>query len=121
MKNLLIVLASLFAALVWSCTADLDKVNDRLDDLEKRVEILEDLCEQMNTNIVALQTIVSALQNNDYVTSVSPIVQGGDTIGYMIIFSKSGPVTIYNGTDGQDGTDGEDGTDGQDGYAPQIG
>lgn len=121
MKKVLIALASLFAALVWGCTADLDKVNDRLDDLEKRVEILEDLCEQMNTNIVALQTIVSALQNNDYVTSVSPIVQGGDTIGYVIIFSKSGPVTIYNGTDGQDGTDGEDGTDGQDGYAPQIG
>lgn len=114
-------MALLFAALMWGCTADLDKVNDRLDDLEKRVEILEDLCEQMNTNIASLQTIINALQNNDYVTSVSPIVQGGDTIGYVITFSKSGPVTIYNGEDGLDGADGEDGTDGQDGYAPQIG
>lgn len=133
MKKVLIAVASLFAAMTLSCTVDLDSVNDRLDDLEDRVEILEELCERLNTNISSLQTIISALENNDYITSVTPIVQGGDTIGYMVEFSKSGPIMIYHGrdgadgqdgedgSDGADGQDGEDGSDGVDGHTPQIG
>ena len=84
----------------------------------------------MNSNIEALQVIVNALQNNDYVTGVSPIYEGGKEIGYVITFSKSGSVTIYHGQDGKDGQngapgkdgeDGEDGKDGVDGATPIIG
>ena len=87
----------------------------RVDDLENRVTQLEELCRQMNTNISSLQTIVEALENNDYVTSVAPITQDGKTIGYTITFTKSQPITIYHGTDGKDGKDGENGKDGKDG------
>ncbi|HIZ86699.1 MAG TPA: hypothetical protein IAC03_00855 [Candidatus Coprenecus pullistercoris] len=112
MKNRLIAIVSLCFALMWGCTADLDEVNSRLDDLEGRVEVLERLCAQMNTNIESLQTLLDAVQNNDYITSVTPIEEGGKVIGYTITFEKNGPITIYYG---------EDGEDGKDGSVPQIG
>ena len=96
----------------------------RVDDLESRVQRLEQLCQQMNTNISSLQTIVTALQNNDYVTGVTPITENGKTIGYTITFAKAQSITIYHGKDGQngaDGKDGQDGADGKDGYTPIIG
>lgn len=96
----------------------------RVDDLESRVQRLEQLCQQMNTNISSLQTIVTALQNNDYVTGVTPITENGKTIGYTITFAKAQSITIYHGEDGQngaDGKDGQDGADGKDGYTPIIG
>jgi hypothetical protein len=72
----------------------------------------------MNANIEALSVIVNALQNNDYVTSVTPIYEGGKEIGYIINFSKGGKATIYHGKDGQNGTNGTNGVDGQ---TPLIG
>ena len=97
----------------------------RVDDLESRVQRLEQLCQQMNTNISSLQTIVTALQNNDYVTGVTPITENGKTIGYTITFAKAQSITIYHGKDGQNGADGKDGQDGADGkdsdYVPAIG
>ena len=81
-------------------------------------ETLRTLCNQINTNIEALQTIVSALQNNDYVTGVTPMLENGTVVGYTINFTKSNPVTIYHGKDGANGADGKDG---KDGYSPQIG
>ena len=67
---------------------------------------LEELCSQLNTNIVSLQQIVEALQGNDYVTGVVPVVENGETVGYTISFSKSGPVTIYHGKKGENGQNG---------------
>ena len=92
-----------------------------LNDLENRVTKLEELCKQMNTNISSLQTIITALQNNDYITSVTPITNDGEIIGYTITFAKSNSITIYNGTDGKDGVDGSNGEDGKDGVTPTIG
>lgn len=91
---------------------------DKLNSLESRIVTLEQLCAQMNTNISSLQTIVAALQNNDYVTNIAPITEDGKIIGYTITFSKSGSVTIYHGKDGQNGTNG---TNGKDGSTPVIG
>ena len=56
----------------------------------------ETLCNQMNTNTLALQTIINVSQNNDTVTSVTPITLNGDNIGYTISFKKSGSITIYH-------------------------
>ncbi|MCF0174769.1 MAG: hypothetical protein HUJ95_05445, partial [Bacteroidales bacterium] len=67
----------------------------------KRIEALETLCGQMNTNISSLQSLVSALENNDYVKSIAPVTEGGKTVGYTITFTKSQPVTIYNGKDAE--------------------
>ena len=118
MKKLL-AFAALFAVVaLTSCKYDDDDLWNSVHGLENRVAKLEELCKQMNTNISSLQTIVTALQNNDYVTGITPVMQGGKEVGYTITFSKSNPITIYHGKDGQNG---EDGTDGKDGVTPTIG
>ena len=78
-------------------------------------ESLQKQCSQMNSNIEALQTVVSALQNNDYVTSVTPIYEGVKEIGYIINFSKGGKATIYHGEKGEQGDKGETGDKGDKG------
>ena len=79
---------------------------DKLNDHENRISALETLCRKMNTNIEALQTIVEALQKNEYVTSVMPITEGGVEIGYTIAFTSGKTITIYHGQGGADGLDG---------------
>ena len=75
-------------------------LSGQLQDYEARLKELERITAQQNTNISSLQTIVTALQDKDYVTSVAPINEGDEVVGYTITFSKSGAVTIYNGKDG---------------------
>lgn len=110
MKRILYLLFAV--STLWSCNSDYDDsaLTGRVDDLENRVAKLEELCKQMNTNISSLQTLVNALQNKDYITSVVPITKDGKTIGYTISFTQSAPITIYNGQDGKPGEDGKDGS-----------
>lgn len=123
MKKLFTLIAIALAVVVSSCSkfddsAIWDKLNEQeqtLNDHEKRIAALEELCRQLNTNIDALQTIVEALEKKDYVTNVSPVREDGEIVGYTISFANSDTITIYNGKDGVDGTDGKDG------YTPQIG
>lgn len=121
MKRILYLLFAV--STLWSCNSDYDDsaLTGRVDDLENRVAKLEELCKQMNTNISSLQTLVDALQNKDCITSVVPITKDGKTIGYTISFTRSAPITIYNGQDGKDGQDGKPGEDGKDGSTPVIG
>ena len=106
MKKLL-AYAALFAVVaLTSCKYDDDDLWNSVHGLENRVAKLEELCKQMNTNISSLQTIVTALQNNVYVTGTTPLMKDGNEIGYTITFSKGNPITIYHGKDGQDGEDG---------------
>ena len=123
--------------LLSSCARfDDSKIWDKFQEHEQRIEKLEAACDLMNTNISALQAIVTALQGNDYVTGVAEIVEDGEVVGYSISFSKSGVVKIYHGKDGADGeegapgadgkpgidgTDGENGSDGVDGHTPIVG
>ena len=95
-----------------------------VEDLDERVETLEMLCAEMNTNIASLQTIVDVLQSNDFITSIVEIKKDGKVVGYTITFGKHDPITIYhgqNGKDGQNGQDGQNGADGKDGITPVIG
>lgn len=116
------ILFSIFVAVMAigfvGCEYDDSELVGRVDNLEQRVLTLEQLCQQMNTNITAMQAIVNALQTQDAITSVTPITEGSKTIGYTITFAKGEPITIYHGQDGKNGADGEDG---KDGYTPVIG
>ena len=96
----------LFVASCGGDDYDDTALRNELTDLANRVAKLEQLCQQMNTNISSLQTIVNALQQNDFITAVVPVTQGGKVIGYTITFSRSGAITIYHGSDGADGKDG---------------
>ena len=126
MKRTLLFALSLLAVVACSKFDD-SAIWDELNKHEDRIVKLETLCNQMNTNITSLQTIIIALQSNDYVVNIAPIMEGNKEIGYTITFAKSGSITIYhgkdgeNGRDGVNGTDGKDGQDGKDGYTPKIG
>lgn len=109
MKRLVYVVVVLLLSLTACKKYDDSSIRRELGELENRVEKLEELCRQMNTNIASLQALVDVLQKGDYITAVTPIQQGNAVIGYTITFAKSSPITIYNGTGGD-----------SDGY-PQIG
>lgn len=129
MKKILFFALALLAVVACSKFDD-SAIWEELDKHEDRIVKLETLCNQMNTNITSLQTIIIALQSNDYVVNIAPIMEGNKEIGYTITFAKSGSITIYhgkdgkdgaNGADGKDGQNGTDGIDGKDGYTPKIG
>lgn len=96
----------------------------RIDKAEADIKELQTLVGQINTTLSGLATTVDALQKQDRIVSVTKL---DDDSGYVVEFSQSGKITIYNGkngidgTDGKDGTDGTDGTNGQDGKTPTIG
>ena len=100
-----LVTVVLFVISVVGCYDDTDirgRLNEhdtQLNDHEARIKELERICAQQNTNLSSLQTILEGIQNRDYVTNVSPVIEGAKVIGYTITFLKSGSVTIYNGKD----------------------
>ena len=119
MKRFISFIAIALAIVVSSCSKfDDTDIWNKLNEHEKRIVALEELCKQMNTNISSLQSIVNALQKNDYITNVSPVRKDGEEIGYTITFAYGDTITIYHGTNGKDGANGKDG---KDGYTPQIG
>ena len=100
MKKFLTIIIAILAAI--SCT-NLDEVWAELRDHEARIERLETECLKLNSNIEAVQTVLKALQSNDYVTDIVKIMENGVEVGYSITFAQSGTVTIYHGSDGADG------------------
>ena len=109
------MLVVLSLIIVVACNkSDDSAIWEELNKHEDRIVKLETLCNQMNTNITSLQTIIIALQSNDYVVNIAPIMEGNKEIGYTITFAKSGSITIYHGKDGKDGKDGANCADGED-------
>ena len=103
----------LFAVVLLALTAcQYDEIWDKLHDHEQRIEQLEKQCRELNSNVEALQAILAAVQQNDYVTEIMKVMEDGVEVGYSITFSKSGTITIYHGADGSAGTNGA---------TPQIG
>lgn len=95
MKKLITLLCT---ALVLSLSAcQHDDIWDMMNDHEQRLEKLEEQCRELNSNIEAMQVILQAVKQNDYVTEVVKIVEGGVEVGYSITFSKSGTITIFHG------------------------
>ena len=102
------------ALLATGCSKELES---RVDQLENRVTAVENAVSKINQNISNLNDLVTALQNNDYVTDVVDVKnEAGEVIGYKISFSKRGTITIYHGKDGANGANGSNGTN-----APVIG
>ena len=121
MKKVIIYVLTLLSVL--SCYDD-SAIWDKLQEHEERIDRLEKLCNELNSNISALEGIVEALQANDYVTGIYTLTEEGVDLGYKITFSKSGDINIYHGkagAAGAPGQDGADGADGKDGHTPQIG
>lgn len=121
-----------------ACSDDYDDTElwNKVNDHEDRIEALETWQGQMNNNIAALQELINT---TDYITTVTPVLENGEEVGYTIAFLHSDPITIYHGEkgdkgdqgeqgeqgeqgpQGEPGEDGSDGSDGSDGDTPVIG
>ena len=110
MKRLFNILCAVLLLALTACQHD--EIWDQLRDHEQRIEQLEKQCRELNSNVEALQAILVAVQQNDYVTEIMKVMEDGVEVGYSITFSKSGTITIYHGADGSAGTNGA---------TPQIG
>ena len=95
------ILCSMLLLAVSGCQHE--DIWNELREHEQRIEQLEKQCRELNTNIEAIQAILTAIQQNDYVTEVMKIMEDGIEVGYSITFAKGGTVTIYHGTNGADG------------------
>ena len=89
--------AIIFAVMLAAVSCQHEEIWDKLNDHEQRIEQLEKLCKELNSNVMALQTALTAIQENDYVTDVMKVVENGVEVGYSITFAKSGTVTLYHG------------------------
>ena len=95
MKKLFTCLAVvLFGAAMWSCSPyDDEELREAVDDLNDRVEAMEEAVRNANSGIETLRKLVEALQKNMTVTSVIETENG-----YTINFSDGTTATITNGT-----------------------
>ena len=135
------VSAAVLALAFTACSDDYDDsaLWDAVNDNTERIEALEAWQDEVNGNIAALQQL---LNTTDYITSVTPLTENGEEVGYVIEFHNSDPITIRHGAKGdkgdkgdqgeqgeqgpqgepgKDGEDGADGSDGEDGSTPVIG
>lgn len=101
-------------------------LEERIKENADKIAALEKRCEELNFNLDALRKTVQALQDNDFIKSVTPLYDkdGITVIGYNISFVKSGEIRVFageNGKDGEDGKPGDPGNDGNDGHSPVVG
>lgn len=93
------LLAAILAATAFSCSDNYDSALwETVNEHAERIEALESWQKEMESNLIALQQLVST---HDYITSVETVVEEGKEIGYTIRFGNAEPITIYNGTSAQ--------------------
>lgn len=99
MKTIMTVLSLACLSLSMnSCMkSDLDDIRKELQEHEKRLTLIEAWQTETNTNIQALQTLLST---TDYITEVTPVMKNGVEVGFTISFLNTPAITIYHGTNG---------------------
>ena len=110
--TLLLLAALTFAACKYDDSALWEQVNQNTEELAAqaaRIAALEAWQAETNTNIEALQTLLST---TDYITAVTPVVKDGVEVGFTISFLNTPSITIYHGAKGDKGDTGD---------TPQIG
>lgn len=101
MRTKLLALATCAFTLA-SCGDDCDHTDlwEKINEQETRIEALENWQQVVNNNLASLQQLVN---QNDYITKVTPVVLDGQTVGYTIEFKNSPSITLYNGAKGDPG------------------
>ena len=92
MRKLLLLSVALLGISFASCEYDDTDLWGAVEDVTNRVTVLENAVRNANQNIDALQTLITALQNQVTVTSVTQTADG-----YVIQFSDGKSATITNG------------------------
>ncbi len=110
--TLLLLAALTLAACKYDDSELWEQVNQNTEELAAqaaRIAALEAWQAETNTNIQALQTLLST---TDYITAVTPVVKDGVEVGFTISFLNTPAITIYHGAKGDKGDKGD---------TPQIG
>lgn len=99
MKTIMTVLSLACLSLSMnSCMkSDIDDIRKELQEHEERLTLLETWQTETNTNIQALQTLLST---TDYITEVTPVMKNDMEVGFTISFLNTPSITIYHGTNG---------------------
>lgn len=84
--------------LVSCAEYDDSEIREQLSDHAKRIASLESAVTVVNAQISEIQSVLSSIQEGDWITSVTSTSEG-----YTINFANGNPVTIKHGTNGQDG------------------
>jgi len=95
-RNFFMILLALLA--LGGCT---NEIESNLNILERRIEKLEKRCDELNTTLAGLRTVMENMQEYDFLTNVSELEENGKIIGYVLEFTHSDPITLYNGTDAE--------------------
>lgn len=93
------------ALLCASCSPsvfDDSEIWDKFDEMEQRIEELEKQYGEAKADIEILKQLVEVLQNRDYITSITPIMDGEEVVGYIITFAKSDSIIITNDDENED-------------------
>lgn len=102
--KLLAAIGSAALIAISGCTR-VSELEDRIEEVEGRVDALETLCLKLNTDITALQTLVQAqTEANIYISNVEDVENG-----YKITFSNGKTYVIQDGEKGSKGDKGEEG------------
>lgn len=102
MKKLFLLLAA--ATFVAACSKDAEEFGEPTEPPTPEATLrLEALCEQLNSDLATLHTLIAADELPDCVVNVAPIAPDGKTIGYGFAFKQNGPVTFYLGTNAPSG------------------
>lgn len=100
MNKHILLLVTVITTLVSCAKYDYDAILEQLRDHEERIQKLETLCTQLNRNVEAIQIVLEALKDNDFITDITKITEDGIEVGYSITFAKGGTVNIYHGSNG---------------------
>lgn len=95
-SHFLLALTLLSMLLIGSCT-NLDSVNDRIDDHEKRLNQLDNLVKSVNDNIKNLKALAEAEKDNLAIVKYTPLE---DNAGYKLEMSDGSTIILNNGLDG---------------------
>ena len=114
MKRILTFLALCMVMCLHSCYDDA-ALWQTVNDHSTRLTQLETLCNQMNSDISSLKTLVTTIQNGGYITSVTPLVENRAEVGYMLTLSNGKTVSVYHGSQGEKGDKGDQGEKGDKG------
>lgn len=82
----------------------LEKLERKVEDHERRLSELEEICKRINSDIVALQKLLETVQGRLTITDCMPVTDGEKVLGYCIKFSDDSSITLFNGKDGEDAT-----------------
>lgn len=109
------LLPLVMVAIVFVCGCDA-KYKDEINGIQEEIDAvkarIEQVVDEVNSEIEALTVIVRSIEQKDYIKDVEPLYENGEISGYRIVFYKGGEIVIMNG---------KDGTDAKDGHSPLLG